>query len=107
MPAKWHGQQVALKSFGGCRFYPVPCVRPVRSDPGGAYASDVACSQGRPPMWAEIDILCDPQTSGGLLIAVPQDKADALLGAMQRHHVPAAVIGHVVRGTAGSIRVTL
>jgi selenide,water dikinase len=79
--------------------------------PGGAYANREYVACGLETAGAvgerEIDILCDPQTSGGLLMAVPQDRADALLGAMQRRHVPAAVIGHVVRGAAGSIRVTL
>ena len=79
--------------------------------PGGAYANReyVACGLEAAANVGEreIDILCDPQTSGGLLLAVPQDKADALLNAMQRYQVPAAVIGHVTRGTAGGIRVTL
>jgi len=79
--------------------------------PGGAYANRDYVACGLETAGAvgerEIDILCDPQTSGGLLLAVPQDKADALLNAMQRYQVPTAVIGHVTRGTAGGIRVTL
>lgn len=42
---------------------------------------------------------CDAQTSGGLLIAVLPEKADALLEALDREGTPvAAVIGHVTQG---------
>ena len=39
-------------------------------------------------------MLMDAQTSGGLLIAVPADKRDALLAALQTRNTPARVIGH-------------
>ena len=51
------------------------------------------------------DILCDPQTSGGLLIAVAADQADAVL-----KHVTAAgfaasrIVGRLVEG-APEVRV--
>jgi len=51
-------------------------------------------------------LLADAQTSGGLLIAVPADRADALVTALQRERTPAAeVIGRVVVGPPGSVRV--
>lgn len=50
-------------------------------------------------------VLCDAQTSGGLLIAVAPEKADALCAALDDEHVSAAVIGEVTRGDAGRIRV--
>lgn len=51
-------------------------------------------------------LLCDAQTSGGLLIAVPHERADALLAALEREHTPAAArIGRVVPGPAGAIAV--
>jgi len=51
-------------------------------------------------------LLADAQTSGGLLIAVPADRRDALLAALQREHAPvAAVIGRAVPGPAGRISV--
>lgn len=52
--------------------------------------------------------LCvDAQTSGGLLLAVPAENEVALLAALRDEHTPvAAVIGRVVAGTPGHIRVT-
>lgn len=41
--------------------------------------------------------LCDPQTSGGLLISVPREKVDALMEAMEKRGVKwAAVVGEIV-----------
>jgi selenide, water dikinase len=51
-------------------------------------------------------LLCDAQTSGGLLIAVPAERASALLDALKRASTPAAtVIGELVEGEAGRIEV--
>jgi selenide,water dikinase len=43
-------------------------------------------------------LLFDPQTSGGLLAAVPADLAQALLAALTTAGQPAAIIGHVTPG---------
>lgn len=52
------------------------------------------------------DILFDPQTSGGLLIAVAPEKADALLARLHGAGVEeAAVIGEVVAAPKGKITV--
>jgi selenide, water dikinase len=40
--------------------------------------------------------LYDPQTSGGLLVAVPEERAPALVSALQGHDTLAAVVGEVV-----------
>ena len=40
--------------------------------------------------------LYDPQTSGGLLVAVPETKASTLLGALGKRGVTGAVVGEVV-----------
>jgi selenide,water dikinase len=49
-------------------------------------------------------LLCDAQTSGGLLIAVPAAKADALIAALRAAPtLVAARIGEVVEGRAGAI----
>ena len=78
--------------------------------PGGAYsnreyvAADVDFGE-----IGEVDqlILCDPQTSGGLLIAVPPEKADALVLALIQAGVPAAaVIGEITEDRPGRIIVT-
>jgi selenide,water dikinase len=52
--------------------------------------------------------LCvDAQTSGGLLLAVPAENETALLAALREEHTPAAaVIGRVVAGSPGQLRVT-
>jgi len=51
-------------------------------------------------------LLADAQTSGGLLIAVAAERADALVTALRREATPAAaVIGRVVTGTPGAIAV--
>src|SRR5207253_631548 len=51
-------------------------------------------------------LLADAQTSGGLLIAVAPDRADALVAALGREGtLTAAVIGRVVAGGVGRIAV--
>jgi selenide,water dikinase len=51
-------------------------------------------------------LLCDAQTSGGLLIAVAPDRVDALIAALRREATPAAVrIGRIVVGVPGAIAV--
>lgn len=47
------------------------------------------------------DLLTDPQTSGGLLIACAREAVEDVLAAFARHgHVGSAVIGHVEEGPA-------
>jgi selenide,water dikinase len=51
-------------------------------------------------------LLFDAQTSGGLLIAVAADRADALITALRRERTPAAAqIGRLVSGPAGAIAI--
>ncbi len=51
-------------------------------------------------------LLADAQTSGGLLIALPESQVQALRAALQRERAPAAAqIGRVVAGPAGRIAV--
>ena len=51
-------------------------------------------------------LLADAQTSGGLLLAVPEARIDVLVSALHRERTPvAAVIGRVVAGDPGSITV--
>ncbi len=52
-------------------------------------------------------VLCDAQTSGGMLVAVAPDRADALVAALQAAGTPcSAIIGRVEDGPAGTARVT-
>jgi selenide, water dikinase len=51
-------------------------------------------------------LLCDAQTSGGLLISVPADRADALCAALRDEQTPVAVvIGRITDGLPGRIRI--
>lgn len=50
------------------------------------------------------EILFDPQTSGGLLVAVPVEEAEEILAEMHVKGLPAALIGNVIEGE-GKIRV--
>ncbi len=51
-------------------------------------------------------VLLDPQTSGGLIIAVAAERVDHLLRRLQDYQTPcAAVIGEVLEGEAGTILV--
>jgi selenide,water dikinase len=52
-------------------------------------------------------ICVDAQTSGGLLLAVPAENEAALLAALKEERTPAAVvIGRVVAGRPGHLKVT-
>lgn len=51
-------------------------------------------------------LLCDAQTSGGLLIAVPEAHVARLVEELEARAVAAAVIGEVVGGEAGTVEVT-
>ncbi|ANP35465.1 segregation protein B [Phaeobacter gallaeciensis] len=51
------------------------------------------------------DLLFDPQTAGGLLAALPQDKADGVLQQLKEAGYPAAIIGKITQG-AGQIVLT-
>ncbi len=52
-------------------------------------------------------VLCDAQTSGGLLIAVPPEGEGTLLAELEKRGAPArAVIGELLEGAQGRIEVT-
>ena len=76
--------------------------------PAGSYANRNYCthrvlrSETLDPVL--LDLLADAQTSGGLLISLPEDQAHALLADLKAHGVPsAALIGRVVDGAGGTI----
>jgi len=54
-------------------------------------------------LWGRV--LCDPQTSGGLLMAVSADKLGALVGALESRGQLAAVVGECVAGEPGAVAV--
>jgi selenide,water dikinase len=78
--------------------------------PGGTHRN--LASVGGFVRWApalgEVDrlLLCDAQTSGGLLIAVPDEKLRTLVAALKARNVShAAVVGEIVEGDPGTIEV--
>jgi selenide,water dikinase len=77
--------------------------------PGGTERNLAAAERVEwdPDLSAADRYLCvDAQTSGGLLLAVPRENEAALLAALREEQTPAAaVIGRVVAGVPGHIRV--
>lgn len=77
--------------------------------PGGTERNLTAAGQVEwAPDLSQTDrYLCvDAQTSGGLLLAVPAENEAALIAALREEHTPAAaVIGRIVAGNPGQIRV--
>jgi selenide, water dikinase len=64
------------------------------------------CAEFEPGVPSEYqDLLFDPQTSGGFLVAIAPDHADSTLAAFARHGVSARRIGHVIKKTAPLIMV--
>ncbi len=53
-----------------------------------------------------LDVLFDPQTSGGLLISVAREKADGLMEGLRKRGVGAEVIGEVTE-EAGKVKVVI
>lgn len=76
--------------------------------PAGAHANAMQYREdvrnSRPEAEDELLILCDPQTSGGLLVAIAPANLSSLLDALGEAGVPASAIGEAVPG-AGRIEV--
>ena len=51
------------------------------------------------------EILFDPQTSGGLLLAVGEEEADALLNELKEAGMPAAIVGEIKEKENTAIKV--
>ena len=77
--------------------------------PGGTERNLAAAEQVEwdPDLTAADRYLCvDAQTSGGLLLAVPPENEAALIAALHEEQTPAAaVVGRIVAGPAGRVRV--
>jgi len=76
--------------------------------PGGTLrnAEQAARYLDGPVAERELTVLCDAQTSGGLLVAMAEGAADELVAALVAEGHRAARIGTVMRGTRGTVRVT-
>ncbi len=77
--------------------------------PGGSRANRIYLEGNGYVHWEDVDetrqlLLCDAQTSGGLLMAVPPERADALVAGLKARGTPAAaVIGQIVEGPPGHL----
>lgn len=103
-----HLREMLLGSHQAARIYlgRVPLLqglRPLvkkRSIPGGTYdvleALEGLAHWDRSISKEDQLILCDPQTSGGLLLSLPGDRADAALAELRQAGLPAALIGEVL-----------
>lgn len=79
--------------------------------PGGTHRNlaGVADSTDWDEALSEADrlLLCDAQTSGGLLLSVPAPRLDALLAALEQQGVATrAVVGEVTAGPPGRLQIT-
>jgi selenide,water dikinase len=88
----------AIPVFAGAR---VLVGAGVKTGASGRNWESVKSRVAAPASWnaASRDILTDPQTNGGLLVACAPDASDAVLGVFKRRgHEHAAVIGRIERG---------
>jgi selenide,water dikinase len=79
--------------------------------PGGTHRnlqSVADCARWHPDLTqGQQLLLCDAQTSGGLLIAVARNRLETLLSELQHPDVPCAVVvGEITEGQPSQIRVT-
>lgn len=109
-----HCLEMAAASNVGMKIYAgkVPLVPQARTFasmgliPGGGYANRKFCAKDleldpsvEPIL---VDIMCDPQTSGGLLISVSREKAPLLVQRLSEKNSPAAhIIGEVIEEKPG------
>lgn len=54
---------------------------------------------------ARVDLICDPQTSGGLLIALSVEDAGALVAALREHCPDSAIVGTVLPRTDHTLEI--
>jgi selenide,water dikinase len=64
---------------------------------------DISLAAGLDPNL--VKLFYDPQTAGGLLLAIPEDKATALLSELRRSYPRAEIIGRVINRGSTRIRV--
>lgn len=78
--------------------------------PGGTHRNLESCAES--VSWGDgmddIDrlLMCDPQTSGGLLISVPEDVVDGLLADLKGRGVLGTVVGEVTSFAGNAVDVT-
>ncbi|MFZ5616046.1 MAG: selenide, water dikinase SelD [Pseudomonadota bacterium] len=98
-------ERAALPIFAGARRL---AAEGVKTGASGRNWASVSASIDPPTDLSdpERDLLCDPQTSGGLLVSCMREAAEDVLALFRRHgHAEAAVIGELAAG-APRIRIT-
>lgn len=105
-----HGMQLARASGLALRIFSndLPMLPGVaqRLTPslGGAAARNAAYAAPHLPPSPALRLIADPQTSGGLLMAVPSDRLDALVAALRFEGCLAAdVVGRLEAGEPGAV----
>ena len=103
-----HAYEIARASGAALRirFADVPVLDGAREAvqsghvPGGATSNERYIGQSLISHVSDVDriLAVDPQTSGGLLLAVPSDQADALTRGLRARGVPGKIVGEVTRG---------
>ena len=77
--------------------------------PAGAYRNrDYVMSRlsvGENVPQARLDLISDPQTSGGLLIALPMEEAGALVDALRADCPDSAIVGTVLPKTDHTLEI--
>jgi selenide,water dikinase len=78
--------------------------------PGGTLRNLESCAES--VVWSDgisnIDrlLMCDPQTSGGLLISLPEDAVDSLLVDLKKRDIAGAVVGEVAASGGYAVEVS-
>lgn len=89
--------------FSGIRDFAEMGIIPAGLNRNRAFRTDIVDAEPSCPEWL-LDILFDPQTSGGLLISLPAEQAGQLLKKMHTEGITeAAVVGSVVDECKGRI----
>jgi selenide,water dikinase len=85
-------------------FFPasIPFAREMKHVPGGTLSNiryiEKQLDMGMHDIWYQ-NLLCDPQTSGGLLISLPESEVQKYLSAVKIYPYPVKVVGEVREGT--------
>jgi selenide,water dikinase len=95
----------AVPLFAGALEYAAAGVIPGRTNDLLAWADEFVAWDAQADAAAWLRVLLDPQTSGGLLIAIAEQRAAALESALEARGVLAARVGGFAGGASGAVAV--
>lgn len=99
-----HLREASIPVYDGARRLAADGIRTGASARNWASVADIVDAAESLPAVSR-DILCDPQTSGGLLVAAAPECAEEVIALFRQHgHASAAVIGEI---TAGDARISV